>query len=149
MKKYYFEVKNGKILGFFPKLKDWQYEIRERKRIRSLEQNRLYWGYIIKFIVLKYEEVWEIYTKDYIHDKLKKALLWKERVYSDFSKKYILKSKSTTNLNTKQFKEYIDRIKILCEFWKLDQIPWLSKLEPFVIPDITEEELLEWIDKVV
>jgi len=150
MNKWYFEINKGKILGFFPKLKDWKYKITEIKRIRSLEQNKLYWGYIIKFIVLQYQEVWEIYSKDYIHSKLKRALLPRKQIRSEFNKrKFVWVSWTTTELTTKQFTEYIDRIKILCEFWKLDQIPWLSKLEPFVIPDITEEELLEWIDKII
>lgn len=149
MKKYTFEIKNQKILWFFPQLVDWLYEIRERKQIRSLEQNRLYWWYIIKFIVLQYKEAWHIHTKDYIHDLFKKCFLKKEREYSDFSKRYILKSWSTTNLNKKQFTEFINNIKIICEFGKLWEIKWLESLEPFIIPDINEEELLTWIDKII
>lgn len=149
MKKYTFEIKNQKILWFFPQLMDWLYEIRERKRIRSLEQNRLYWGYIIKFIVLQYKDAWYIHTKDYIHEKFKKCFLKKERNYSDFSKRYILKSWSTTNLNIKQFTEFINNIKIICEFSKLWEIKWLEALGSFIIPDINEEELLNWIDKII
>lgn len=149
MNKWVFEINKGKILGFFPKLNDWRYKIVEIKKIRSLASNRLYWWYIIKFIILKYKEVWIIYTKDYVHDKFKKAFLQKERVYSDFSKKYILKSWSTTNLTTKQFTDFINNIKIICEFWELWKIKWLDYLDKFIIPDIDEEELLNWIDKIV
>ena len=149
MKKYYFEIKNGKILGFFPTLQDWKYKITEVKKIRSPEQNRLYWGYIIKFIVLQYKEVWILHTKDFIHDKFKKAFLDRERVYSDFSKKYIFRSWSTTTLTIKKFTEFIEKIKIFCEHWVLWEIKWLESLDPFVIPDINEEELLDWIDKIV
>ena len=144
-----FTVKNWKIVWFFPKLEDWNYSIRKKKTIRSLEQNRLYWGYIIKYIALAYKEAWYSHTKDYIHDLFKRCFLPKDRIYSDFSKKYILKSWSTTNLWVKQFKEFIDHIKIICEFWNLWEIKWLEPLEPFVIPDINEEDLLEWIDKVI
>lgn len=146
---WFFEVLQGKILGFFPKLQDWKYKIVKIKKIRSPEQNRLYWGYIIKYITLQYREAWYIHTKDYIHECFKKAFLPRNRVYSDFTKKYIMLSWSTTELTTKQFTEYIENIKILCEFGKLWEIKWLESIEWFVIEDIWEKELLEWIDKIV
>ena len=149
MKKYYFEIKNEKILGFFPTLEDWKYKITEVKRVRSLDQNRLYWGYIVKYIVLKYKEIWILHTKDFIHNKFKKTFIKRDRIYSDYSKKYILKTGTTTNLNTKQFTEFIDKIKIFCEHWVLWEIKGLENLEPFIIPDINEDELLDWIDKIV
>lgn len=144
-----FEVRNGKVLWFFPKLEDWLYEIRERKQIRSPEQNRLYWGYIIKYIVLQYNEAWYIYTKDHIHEIFKICFLPRHRIYSWFSKKYILLAWSTTNLNTKQFSDFIKNIKIICEFWKLWKMKWLEPLEPFIIPDIDENQLMDWIDKII
>lgn len=149
MKIWYFEITKGKILWFFPTLTDWKYKIVEMKRIRSLEQNRLYWWYIIKYIVLMYKEIWIIHTKDFVHEKFKMAFLHRDRIYSDFSKKYILKYWSTTTLKIKQFTEFINHIKIICEFWKLWEIRGLEWLEPFIIPDINEEELLNWIDKIV
>lgn len=146
---WFFEVLQGKILGFFPKLQDWKYKIVKIKKIRSPEQNRLYWGYIIKYITLQYKEAGYIHTKDYIHECFKKAFLPRNRVYSDFTKKYIMCSWSTTELTTKQFTEYIENIKILCEFGKLWEVRWLEYIEWFVIEDIWEKELLEWIDKIV
>lgn len=150
MKKINFQIQNGKIIWFWSlkNLKDWFYTISEKKNIRSLASNRLYWGYIIKFIVLAYKDAGHIYTKDYIHERFKKAFLPKERVYSDFSKKYVLTAGSTTNLWTKQFSDFIENIKVICEFWELWKIKGLEYIEGFVIPDISEEELLEWIDKV-
>ena len=146
-----FQIEKWKIIWFWSikNLKDWFYKITEIKKVRSLDQNRLYWGYIIKFIVLQYKDAWIIYTKDYIHKRFKKAFLPKERIKSDFSKKYILKSWSTTNLTIKQFTDFINNIKIICEFWELGKIKWLDYIEGFVIPDINEDELLEWIDKIV
>ena len=145
---WFFEVLQGKILGFFPKLQDWKYKIVKIKKIRSPEQNRLYWGYIIKYITLQYKEAGYIHTKDYIHECFKKAFLPRNRVYSDFTKKYIMCSWSTTELTTKQFTEYIENIKVLCEFGKLWEVRWLEYIEWFVIEDIWEKELLEWIDKI-
>ena len=130
-------------------MQDWKYKIVKIKKIRSPEQNRLYWGYIIKYITLQYKEAGYIHTKDYIHECFKKAFLPRNRVYSDFTKKYIMCSWSTTELTTKQFTEYIENIKILCEFGKLWEVRWLEYIEWFVIEDIWEKELLEWIDKIV
>lgn len=150
MEKWYFEVTKGKTVGFFPSLHDWKYKITEVKRMRSPEQNRLFWGYIIKYIVMMYKEAWYIHSKDYVHECFKKAFLEKVKVYSDWEQdKYILKAWSTTNLNTKQFSEFIWKIKIFCEHWVLWEIKWLENLEPFIIPDISEDELLEWIDKIL
>lgn len=149
MKKWYFEIIKGKILWYFPTLWDGKYKIVEIKVIRSPEANRYYWGYIIKYIVLMYKEAWIIHTKDHIHDLFKKAFLHRDRIYSDFTKKYIFKYGSTTTLTKSQFAEFIKNIKIICEFWKLWEIKGLEPIEPFVIPDIDEDELLNWIDKIV
>lgn len=149
MQKWYFEVTKGKILWFFPKLEDGKYKITEVKQIRSPEANRMYWWYIVKYIVLQYKEAWYIHTKDYIHGLFKKCFLPRERVYSDFSNKYVRTSWSTTTLTKPRFSDYINNIKIICEFGKLWEIKWLEPLQPFVIPEIWEEELLEWIDKVI
>ena len=144
----FFEVREGKVIWYFPKLSDWYYKVSERKRIRSPASNRLYWGFILKYIVLAYRDSWYVHTKDYIHKKFKDCFLetWKE--YDDYNPdKFINKEPTTATLNNKQFKDYIDSIKIICEFGKLWEIPWMETLEPFVIPEITEGELLEWIDK--
>lgn len=149
MQKMYFEVLEGKTIGFFPKLSDGKYSITEVMQIRSLDQNRMYFWYIIKYITLAYEEKWYIHSKSHIHKSFKRAFLEKEKVYSDWkSDEYVMKIWSTTKLNTKQFSEFIWKIKIFCEHGVLWEVEWLEYLEPFVIPDISEDELLGWIDKV-
>ena len=140
--KYYFEKRDGKIVSSFPSLPDWFYTIQETKKNRSLDQNRMYWGYILTYIVKQYEEAGETLTKTYLHETMK-LLIPRKRVKSDFTKWYVFKKWSTTDLNTKQFKEYIDKIKALCEFWELHQLK-LPYIKPFVIPEINEEDLLYW-----
>jgi len=148
--KLQFEIIDWKILWFgsMRDLKDWLYEIKERKKIRSLDQNKLYWGYILKYIVQEYKDCWYIYTTNYIHKKFKKAFTPRIKVKSDFSKKYIWQSWSTANLTTKQFSEYIQAIKVIMEFWEMDKLE-LEKISWFIIPDVDEKELLNWIDKII
>lgn len=144
----YFQKVNWKILWFFPKLKDWKYKIVEVKRIRSIPQNSMYWGFILKYIVSTYADYGYIHTTWEIHKIFKKYLLPRVREKSDFSKKYVWKIWSTAKLKTKPFSQYIDKIKLIFEFWEMDKIG-LEKIDPFVIPDIGESELLEWIDRIV
>jgi len=150
MERLEFRIKDWKILWFWSlmDLSDWQYKITEVKRIRSLKSNRYYWGYILKYIALEYQQYWYIYTSNSLHKILKRNLLPRIREYSDFSKKYIQKEWSTKLLKTKQFSEYIQRIEVIFEFWEMDKL-WLEKIDWFVIPSINEDELLEWIDKIV
>lgn len=145
-----FEIKDWKILWFWSMkdLKDWKYKITEVKSIRSIKANRYYWGYILKYIVLQYQHYWYIYTTNHLHKIFKKTLLPRIREYSDYSKKYVLKEWSTRSLKTKQFSEYIQRIEVIMEFWEMDKL-WLEKIDWFVIPDINEDQLLEWIDKII
>lgn len=140
---YYFEKKDGKIYWSFPKLKDWYWKITEAKKTRTLNQNRLYWGYILTFIIKQYKEFWYIHLKDELHKTFKKYLLPRKRIKSDFSKSYVYVSWTTTDLNTKQYSEYIEMIKAMFEFWEMEKL-WLEKIDSFVIPDITEDELIYW-----
>ena len=142
--KLYLEVKDWKIFPLFPKNKliDGKYSLSILKSLRSGQQNKMYWGYILKFIILQYRDFWYIYTKDELHDIFWKAFLPKIRVKSDFSKNYVMQVESTTNLTTKQFSDYIERIKAIFEFWYMEKLK-MEKIDPFVIPEIkNEDELL-------
>lgn len=146
METIFFEKVNGKIKNFSNQiLPDGKYKISQVKNNRTLEQNKLYWA-ILSYISEVYKNNWFFYTTDFLHEKFKKAFLPKKRIYSDFSKKYVFCLTSTTELNTKQFKNYIENIKIICEFGDLWQIKWLGKIEWFLI-DEKEEKFLAWIDK--
>ena len=148
--KLYFEVKQWKIIPLFTKeqLVDGKYFMQQVKQIRTLPQNRLYFWYYLKYIVATYKDYWYIYTKDTLHNIFKKAFIPRERIYSDFSKKYIQKTWSTTKMKTKQFSTYLECIKVIFEFWEMEQL-WLPKIDSFVIPDINEEQLLEWESKII
>ena len=140
---FYFEKREWKIIWHFPPLGDGFYKIEPVSKTRSYSQNRLYWGYILTFIVQTYKDYWYIHTKTEIHEIFKKALIPRKRVKSDFSKKFLYILWSTTELNTKQFSQFIEMIKALFEFWEMEKL-WLEKIESFVIPDIDNDELLYW-----
>lgn len=141
LKIYYFEKKDWKIYWSFPKLPDWVFKITEARKTRSLQANRYYFWYVIKYIILQYKEFWYIYTIKKLHETFKKAFVPRKRIKSDFSNKYIYVMWSTTDLNTKQFKDYIDMIKAIFEFGKMELLE-MEIIDNFVIPDITDDELL-------
>ena len=141
MNQWFFKKENWKIIFNQTKLPDWNYKILEVKKIRSLNQNRFYFWYILKFIILQYREFWYIYTVDNLHTIFKKAFIPKKRIKSDFSKKCIYIMRSTWELDSKQFSDYIERIKAIFEFGEMEKL-WMEKIDSFFIPDLREDELL-------
>ena len=102
---FVFKIENWKNLNnqayfnYMLDIKDWDYQIKEYKKTRSNDQNRYYWGWVLKTIA---ESMWD--WADYVHWVMSMKFL------VDNTKKspYI---KSTANLNSKEFTEYIENIK--------------------------------------
>jgi len=145
---WYFKKENGKITWYFPQLHDWEYKIEKSKKTRSLKSNSYYWWFVLSYIIETYKDYWYIHTKDELHEIFKTAFIPKKRVYWDFSKKYVMRKWSTTELNTKQFTDYIKMIESIFEFWHMEKL-WLEKIEKFVVPDISQDELLYRESKIV
>jgi len=145
-----FEVINWKMTWYWSlkDLPDGKYKITKVNNIRSLRSNRYYWGYILKYIVLEYKEYWYIYTTSYLHKIFKKTFTPRVKEKSDFSKKYVWKMWSTRALKQNQFSDYIQAIEVIMEHWEMAKLG-LEKISWFVIPDIDEEELLNWMDKII
>lgn len=148
MNQWFFKKENWKIIFNQTKLPNWNYKIIEVKKIRSLNQNRFYFWYILKFIILQYREFWYIYTVENLHTIFKKAFIPKKRIKSDFSKKCIYVMGSTWDLNSKQFSDYIERIKAIFEFGEMEKL-WMEKIDSFFIPDLREDELLYWEKQII
>jgi len=83
--------------------KEIELTIRQKKSKRSLNQNSAYWGIMIE--ILSECEAFGGYTKDEIHDALRKEFLSKIDPITGLTK-----IRSTTSLNTKEFAEYYDTI---------------------------------------
>jgi hypothetical protein len=109
---------------YMSKLEDGNYslEVKKIKNPRSLAQNRYYW-----FICGLLAEKFKI-ENDKVHELLKYLFLRHEE-WSDVAGVSIVSLKSTTDLNTKEFEEFLDRIRK----WSLEEYN-------FVIPIPNETE---------
>lgn len=85
-------------------IKDEDYyviEIQKSKRKRSLNQNRYYWGVVLKVLSLHTG-----YTADETHQELARMFL----SYDNNGKKFV---RSTTKLTTWDFEQYLEK----CRIW--------------------------------
>jgi hypothetical protein len=76
----------------------------EAKRSRSLNQNRYYWGVVLKILGNEFG-----YSVDEMHDILKQKFLENKEV--EFNGESFKVYKSTTSLTTKEFEEYTANIR--------------------------------------
>lgn len=76
-------------------------EIVKSKRKRSLNQNKYYWGVVLKVISMHTG-----YTSDEVHQELAKMFL----SYDNNGKQFV---RSTTKLTTWEFEQYLDK----CRAW--------------------------------
>lgn len=81
-------------------------EIQKSKRVRSLNQNKYYWGVVIKII-----SDHTGYTSDETHQVLASMFL----SYISNGRTFV---KSTTKLNTFDFEQYLDK----CRKWANDEM---------------------------
>jgi hypothetical protein len=79
------------------------------KSQRSISQNRYYWGVVLDYIVKETSGISTDIDKEHIHEVLRYKFLRSEKV-DPFTGEVIEYSKSTTSLNTKEFKDYIEQV---------------------------------------
>lgn len=133
-------LENGEIqadqslLEIVSKLLPWAYSILLRllTHIRSPEQNAWYW--VICTFLSKNTEYW--WTKDEWHEFFSQNLLSNTRVWPWW--KFLTVIRSTTDLDTIEFTEYIEKILLLCEL-PLDEW-WLWIPRKFLLPK------LKWLE---
>jgi len=82
-------------------------QVKLYKHDRSLDQNRLYWKWLKEIVDFTGE-----YSPDYMNEYFKDEFLGKEVMR--FKQKVVEKQISTTDLNTKDMGEYLDKIEIWC-----------------------------------
>lgn len=83
--------------------------IEKKKRTRSNEVNRYYWGQVIPIIVRGLKELGHDINKDEAHEFLKSNYNYDEILNED-SGELLRVPKSTANLTGSEFWAYIDRI---------------------------------------
>jgi len=96
------EAFDKQVAGF----KDGEYilTVKELKSERSDRQNGYYWVVVIRILADNFG-----YTPMEIHEALKSTLLPKE---FEFATMKITSSRSTTSLNTSEFEEYLEKVRI-------------------------------------
>lgn len=97
-------------------------KVTKDKKVRSILQNAYYWGGVIPIIQEAMKEQWgEVLpvtaTKEYIHELLKGRYLFYEVCIPDTGE-VIKMPRSTTDLSTTEFNEYID----LCRMWAMENL---------------------------
>jgi hypothetical protein len=93
-------------------LPDGKYLIRiKRAGKRSLNQNRYYFKVIVGLITDKINSYGNDFSKEEIHEWLKSKFNYQEMIIPDTAE-FDKIPKSTTGLNTLQFSDYMDKIKI-------------------------------------
>ncbi len=110
--KIYLTKEDGKIYATksikneLETMKDGSYVITidKQKKARSNLQNSYYWWLVLPLLS---ESTW--YTEEEIHELMKKQFLSKRK---KVLWKFINKAKSTTELSTEEFNEYIEKIRV-------------------------------------
>ncbi len=96
-----------KLYGILKKLKPTRYflEIKQHKKSRSMSQNKYYWGVVIK--ILSNETG---FYEDEMHDVLKKKFNKKVKVLRQTGEEFLIGG-TTTQLDTSDFQDYLEKIK--------------------------------------
>lgn len=114
------EQASKKIEDFVKGKDDWfVVEIQKAKQVRSLKQNKYYWGVLVKIIAQHTG-----YTSDETHQELARMFL----SYKNNGKTFV---KSTTKLNTGEFETYAEQ----CRTWAQSEMDCYVPLPN----EITEE----------
>ena len=103
-------------LGFYRTLKalkgKFNVEIKRHQKARSLNQNRYYFKFVVGEI-----SAYTGFTKDETHEALRMLFLREDKVIKATGES-IPSSRSTTELTTTEFEEYLEQIRI----WALNTL---------------------------
>jgi len=106
--------------------------IERKKKKRSEQQNKYYWGVIIKLIQNAIKEQWgEIHEAQEVHELLKINLFYSE-IYNNETGEVLKIGKSTAQATTIEFEEYQED----CRKWALE---WFGINIPLPNDDIEIE----------
>lgn len=102
-------------------------EVKQYGENRTNQQNRYLWWVVYKIIS---DELW--YNENEVHDLFKAKYLRVDKyIEKDWKKINIPRIRSTTDLNTKEFKEYIDKIRDFVSINLWIYVPEANEYEEF------------------
>lgn len=95
--------------------------IKKKKKVRSPQANKYYWGVVISLIVHGFEQTGVQTTKEVVHEFLKLRFNFDE-VVSESTGEVIKIAKTTTNMSTMEFSEdYTERCREFArEFFNIE-----------------------------
>lgn len=125
-----FSISNREFFDRYLKtLDDGNYSItiEKAKKKRSLNQNRYYFGVVLPILLFNFREIGfnELQNIEQVHDILKVKFLV-EKISND-NGEFLERIKSTTELSTVQFMDYIAEVQM-----------WASQEFNIIIPDPNE-----------
>jgi len=89
--------------------KEFDVVIQKKRKNRSLEQSKYYWGVVVALIRERFIQLGNDVSKEETHDYLKQEFNYKEFV-NEKTSEVIRIPMSTANLTTSEFMDYIARI---------------------------------------
>ncbi len=102
---------------------DVQFTISKRRKRRSGDQNAYYWGVVVNMVRDGMQEVWgEHVSLEESHHILKFQCNYEERV-NEATGEIIKIPKTTTELSTAEFEEYLERCRRFAQEWLQVIIP--------------------------
>jgi len=108
---------------------DYTVEVKKRRKIRTISQNRYYWGVVIPYISLELG-----YSKDDAHEVLARQFLAKTIKLPDGEEMEI--ARTTTGLDTAEFAQYIDKIMFLASETLGIKIPQAGEVHQDTIDEL-------------
>lgn len=103
--------------------KEIEVTIRKKRKRRSTEQNRYYWGVVVPLIQSGLKEIGEFVTIEDTHEILKIKFLRRQRVDENTGEVIFERTASTADLSTVEFLEYIERCALFAAEWLGVTIP--------------------------
>ena len=88
--------------------------IQRKKKTRSTQQNRYYWGCLLGAVQACFRDAGHVLTQEDTHMMLRAKFLTKALPIGEDGE-YIEQVRSTTDLSTMEFNEYIDNIRYWCQ----------------------------------
>jgi hypothetical protein len=108
------DIDKGKLYDVLKTLKKTKYSIsiKQHREVRSMSQNKYYWGVVIKIISNETG-----FYEDEVHEILKKKFNQKIKAMRQTGEEFLIGG-STTELDTLHFEEYLNKIKI----WAIQEL---------------------------
>lgn len=92
-------------------LSEFEVVLKKKKKNRSYEQNRYYWGVVVAMIRDRFRELGNDVNSEETHDYLKQEFNYKEFV-NEKTSEVIRIPVSTADMTTSQFMDYLAKIQI-------------------------------------